>query len=178
MPPLAGPRTIECWTRNPVNTRSVPSSIWTGSETIVARRGRLITSLMPAGRLSLAAASSNWRSALASGLRSFWMFEPSAGMGPPGQVPRGRGRTRPRAGGARAAAERSRAGSRLLIPTGTGAQYRTARGGATIPAGRRIRRPRSAPGALDEAPGDGNRHRVGHAPALRLEAADGGPHRE
>src|ERR1041385_9121877 len=35
MPPLAGPRMMECWTRYPVKTRKLPSSIWTGSFTIV-----------------------------------------------------------------------------------------------------------------------------------------------
>src|SRR5262245_62073370 len=47
---------------------------------MVARRGRLMNSRIPGGKSRSVAASSNWRSALASGFRSFWILVPSARM--------------------------------------------------------------------------------------------------
>ena len=46
-PPLAGPRETLCWTRNPVNTRTDPSSSLTGNWTTSSRWGTRRTSRRP-----------------------------------------------------------------------------------------------------------------------------------
>src|SRR5258706_698948 len=51
MPPLAGPRLMLCWTRQPVNTRTPPSSVrtgkWTVSSRLTSRRPRRASSERP-----------------------------------------------------------------------------------------------------------------------------------
>ena len=47
MPPLHGPRAELCWTRNPVNMRMDPLSIFTGMLTVSSRLGRLSISIIP-----------------------------------------------------------------------------------------------------------------------------------
>src|SRR6266702_572660 len=56
MPPFEGPRAIECCTRNPVNTSSLPLSIETGMCTISSRLGYCRTFQRPSSRLSFCAA--------------------------------------------------------------------------------------------------------------------------
>src|SRR5215467_10834937 len=55
-PPFAGPRAIECCTRKPVNTSSLPLSIATGIWTISSRLGYCKTFQRPSSRLSFCAA--------------------------------------------------------------------------------------------------------------------------
>src|SRR5918996_2137327 len=60
MPPLAGPRLTLCWTRWPVNTWTLPSSIVTGKFTVSSRCGTRNTRRIPSSRSSFSAAWSNW----------------------------------------------------------------------------------------------------------------------
>src|SRR5689334_4058991 len=69
MPPLDGPRAIECWTRCPTNTLTRLLSIRTGIETVSWRLGERRTSRMPASRPRWSAARSNCRWANSKGLR-------------------------------------------------------------------------------------------------------------
>src|SRR5262249_23485982 len=54
--PFAGPRAIECCTRNPVKTSSFPLSIATGMWTMSSRLGYCRTFQRPSSRLSFCAA--------------------------------------------------------------------------------------------------------------------------
>src|SRR5213082_3462352 len=56
IPPLAGPRAIECCTRKPVKTSSFPLSIETGMWTINSRLGYWRTFQRPSSKLSFCAA--------------------------------------------------------------------------------------------------------------------------
>src|SRR6202171_3043935 len=62
MPPLAGPRLMVCCTRQPVNTRTDPSSMrtrkWTGSSRLTSRRPRRASSESPI--TSAAASNRRW----------------------------------------------------------------------------------------------------------------------
>src|SRR5216683_301478 len=65
MPPLAGPRAIECCTRKPVKTSIRPSSMDTGMWTMISRWGYRRIFHRPSSRFSFCAAKSN-RAACAS----------------------------------------------------------------------------------------------------------------
>src|SRR5437868_11564648 len=56
MPPFAGPRAMECCTRNPVKTSSLPLSMETGMWTMSSRLGYCSTFHRPSSRLSFCAA--------------------------------------------------------------------------------------------------------------------------
>src|SRR5438105_1915063 len=56
MPPFAGPRAMECCTRNPVKTSSLPLSMETGMWTMSSRLGYCSTFHRPSSRLSFWAA--------------------------------------------------------------------------------------------------------------------------
>src|SRR5260370_598945 len=73
MPPLAGPRAIECCTRYPVKTSRRPSSRVTGMLTLSSREGELRTLRMPSSRLRRRAAWSKRASAASHGFNSFSM---------------------------------------------------------------------------------------------------------
>src|ERR1700756_5677045 len=70
MPPLAGPRSMECWTRNPVNVSRVPSSICTGICTMISRLGSRNIFHRPSSRLSFLAARSDRATCASQGLTS------------------------------------------------------------------------------------------------------------
>src|SRR6185369_4805432 len=70
MPPLAGPRSMECCTLNPVNTSSVPSSICTGTCTITSRLGSRSIFHRPSSSPSFFAAKSERRTCACQGLTS------------------------------------------------------------------------------------------------------------
>src|SRR5579864_174572 len=71
MPPLAGPRAIECWTRYPVNTSRRPSSSCTGMWTVTSRAEERRTFCMPSSRSRRRAAASKRASAESRGLSSW-----------------------------------------------------------------------------------------------------------
>src|SRR3954469_485845 len=68
MPPFAGPRPRLCWTRKPVKTETLPSSIFTGKWTVSSRRGSPRTRRVPSSRLRRSAARSNCCCATSQGL--------------------------------------------------------------------------------------------------------------
>src|SRR6185369_2687346 len=70
MPPLAGPRSMECCTLNRVNTSSVPSSICTGTCTITSRLGSRSIFHRPSSSPSFFAAKSERRTCACQGLTS------------------------------------------------------------------------------------------------------------
>src|SRR3972149_7232039 len=67
MPPLAGPRARLCWTRYPVNTFVLPSSICTGKLLASSLLQLPSTSRRPWSRFSLSAAAWNGARAGSSG---------------------------------------------------------------------------------------------------------------
>src|SRR3989442_9549455 len=70
MPPLAGPRSIECCTLNPVNVSRVPSSICTGTCTMTSRLGLRSILHRPSSSLSFFAARSDRATCASQGLTS------------------------------------------------------------------------------------------------------------
>src|SRR2546425_5514627 len=70
MPPLAGPRSIECCTLNPVNVSRVPSSICTGTCTMTSRLGLPSTLHSPSSSSSFFAARSDRATFASQGLTS------------------------------------------------------------------------------------------------------------
>src|SRR5208337_917387 len=71
IPPLHGPRAIECCTRKPVNTSICPLSRATGKCTITSRDGERRTFHSPSSRLSLRAAKSKRALCASQGLISW-----------------------------------------------------------------------------------------------------------
>src|ERR1022692_2883895 len=70
MPPLPGPRAMECWTRYPVKTSRRPSSSWTGMWTVISLAEVRGTLRRPSSRLRRVAASSKRASAASQGFFS------------------------------------------------------------------------------------------------------------
>ena len=70
MPPFAGPRAIECWTRYPVKTSMRPSSSTTGMLTVNSMAGWRRTLRIPSSNFSSSAASSKRCAADSQGLIS------------------------------------------------------------------------------------------------------------
>src|ERR1022692_676812 len=70
MPPLPGPRAMECWTRCPVKTSRRPSSSWTGMWTVISLAEVRSTLRRPSSRLRRVAASSKRASAASRGFFS------------------------------------------------------------------------------------------------------------
>src|SRR5439155_11633512 len=71
IPPLDGPREVLWWTRYPLNTRTVPSSIRVGTATSSVRLGTRRTSRTFGSSCIRRAASSSWRSAVS---QADWVF--------------------------------------------------------------------------------------------------------
>src|ERR1035438_6545303 len=70
MPPLPGPRAMECWTRYPVKTSRRPSASWTGMWTVISLAEVRGTLRRPSSRLRRVAASSKRASAASQGFFS------------------------------------------------------------------------------------------------------------
>src|SRR4051794_23329179 len=69
-PPLAGPRAMECCTRYPVKTSTLPLSIPIGMCTMISRLGERRIFHMPSSRLSFVAAKSKRATCAAEGFSS------------------------------------------------------------------------------------------------------------
>src|SRR6516162_9420433 len=70
MPPLAGPRSMECCTRNPLNVPRVPSSICTGICTMISPLGSRNIFHRPSSSSSFFAARSDRATCASQGLTS------------------------------------------------------------------------------------------------------------